>query len=38
MKWGIDIVLDDGSHQIKHIKASLDILFPYLKKRGYLTL
>lgn len=31
---GIDIVLDDGSHQIKHIKASLDILFPYLSKDG----
>lgn len=31
---GIDIVLDDGSHKIKHIKDSLDILFPYLSREG----
>ena len=31
---GIDIVLDDGSHQIRHIKDSLDILFPHLSNDG----
>lgn len=31
---GVDIVLDDGSHQMKHIKESLEILYPYLSKKG----
>ena len=31
---GIDIVLDDGSHKIHHIKRTLDILFPHLTKEG----
>tara|TARA_B100000212_G_C27290491_1_gene497057 strand:+ start:78 stop:926 length:849 start_codon:yes stop_codon:yes gene_type:complete len=31
---GIDIVLDDGSHKIHHIKRTLDILFPHLAKEG----
>lgn len=31
---GIDIVLDDGSHRMEHIEASLDILFPKLDPAG----
>ena len=31
---GIDIVLDDGSHHMKHIRASLEILFPHLRDGG----
>lgn len=31
---GIDIVLDDGSHMMKHWKASLGILFPLLSEGG----
>lgn len=31
---GIDIVLDDGSHQSPHIRASLDVLFPLLNPGG----
>jgi hypothetical protein len=31
---GIDIVLDDGSHQMKHINASLKHLFPKLEDGG----
>jgi hypothetical protein len=31
---GVDLVLDDGSHQMAHIEASLDILFPLLSDRG----
>lgn len=31
---GIDIVLDDGSHQMKHIKYSLNYLFPKLNYGG----
>ena len=31
---GVDIILDDGSHQMKHIKSSLRILFPRLSKKG----
>jgi len=31
---GIDIVLDDGSHIMKHIKSSLKILFPLLEVGG----
>ena len=31
---GIDVVLDDGSHQMRHIKESLNILFPHLSKNG----
>mgnify|MGYP001246789561 CR=1 FL=1 len=31
---GVDVVLDDGSHQMRHIKKSLDILFPHLSENG----
>lgn len=31
---GIDVVLDDGSHDMKHIKASLEYLFPRLEIGG----
>ncbi len=31
---GIDIVLDDGSHDMKHIKASLDVLLPQVTEGG----
>ena len=31
---GIDIVLDDGSHQMDHVRASLDVLFPRLSDGG----
>lgn len=31
---GVDIVLDDGSHYSRHIRASLDILFPRLSVGG----
>jgi hypothetical protein len=31
---GIDVVLDDGSHNMRHILASLNILFPRLKQGG----
>lgn len=31
---GIDVVLDDGSHQMAHIKASLDVLFPLCSEGG----
>lgn len=31
---GIDIVLDDGSHDSIHIRKSLDILFPRLSQNG----
>jgi hypothetical protein len=31
---GVDVVLDDGSHQMAHIRASLDILFPLLEMGG----
>lgn len=31
---GIDLVLDDGSHQMEHIRASLKILFPLLSDGG----
>lgn len=31
---GIDIVLDDGSHQMAHIRASLAALFPRLRDGG----
>lgn len=31
---GIDLVLDDGSHKIKHWKASLEVLFPLLNQGG----
>lgn len=27
-----DIVLDDGSHQVKHINATFDFLFPLMRK------
>jgi hypothetical protein len=30
----IDVVLDDGSHQMQHIKASFDFLYPKLSKNG----
>jgi hypothetical protein len=31
---GIDVVLDDGSHKMKHIAASLESLFPKLNNGG----
>lgn len=31
---GLDLVLDDGSHDSIHIRASLDVLFPYLAEGG----
>lgn len=31
---GIDIVLDDGSHVMRHIRTSLDVLFPLLEDKG----
>jgi hypothetical protein len=31
---GIDIVLDDGSHRMEYIEASLKILFPKLNNSG----
>lgn len=31
---GVDIVLDDGSHLQKHVRATLDILFPMLSDGG----
>ena len=31
---GIDVVLDDGSHNMKHVTTSLKILFPRLNKGG----
>jgi len=31
---GIDVVLDDGSHQMRHIKKSLQVLFPRLETGG----
>ena len=31
---GIDVVLDDGSHRMEHIRASLDTLFPRLSLGG----
>lgn len=31
---GVDIILDDGSHQMKHIEKTLKILFPKLSPNG----
>jgi hypothetical protein len=31
---GVDIVLDDGSHVARHMRASLEILFPLLSEGG----
>ncbi len=31
---GVDVVLDDGSHQMDHIEASLKVLFPRLSNGG----
>jgi hypothetical protein len=31
---GIDVVLDDGSHHMAHIRASLEVLFPRLAEGG----
>ncbi|MCB6177381.1 hypothetical protein LHP98_04460 [Rhodobacter sp. Har01] len=31
---GVDVVLDDGSHMMAHIEASLDALFPLLEAGG----
>ncbi len=31
---GLDLVLDDGSHRMEHVEASLDILFPHLTMGG----
>lgn len=31
---GVDVVLDDGSHRMPHLHASLDVLFPLLSDHG----
>ena len=31
---GVDVVLDDGSHVMPHIRASLDVLFPLVSTHG----
>lgn len=31
---GVDVVLDDGSHHMNHIRTSLDVLFPRLQMGG----
>ncbi len=31
---GVDVVLDDGSHMMSHVRKSLDILFPLLSQGG----
>ena len=31
---GVDIILDDGSHKMKHIRNSLKVLFPQLTEGG----
>ena len=31
---GVDIVLDDGSHHMNHVSASLEFLFPLLSYSG----
>ena len=31
---GVDIILDDGSHKMKHIRKSLKVLFPQLTEGG----
>lgn len=31
---GIDVILDDGSHKMRHIHASLEVLFPRLEEGG----
>lgn len=31
---GIDVVLDDGSHRMEHIRKSLNVLFPLLNEGG----
>jgi hypothetical protein len=31
---GVDVVLDDGSHQAQHMRASFDVLFPLLSDGG----
>ena len=31
---GVDVVLDDGSHMMQHIRASLEVLFPLLEQGG----
>jgi hypothetical protein len=31
---GVDIILDDGSHQMDHIRASLEFLYPQLSEGG----
>jgi hypothetical protein len=31
---GIDIVLDDGSHQMAHVRETLGLLFPRLANQG----
>jgi hypothetical protein len=31
---GVDVVLDDGSHRMEHVRASLDCLFPLLSIGG----
>ena len=31
---GVDVVLDDGSHQMRHLRQSLSVLFPRLERGG----
>ena len=31
---GVDIILDDGSHIMKHVKTSLEVLMPFLENDG----
>jgi len=31
---GVDVVLDDESHEMAHIRASLEYLFPHLSDGG----
>ena len=31
---GVDVVLDDGSHMMRHVRATLEALFPMLSDRG----
>lgn len=29
-----DIIIDDGSHMVRHVIASFEALFPYLRRGG----
>lgn len=31
---GVDIILDDGSHKMHHVRRSLEVLYPMLSERG----